>query len=453
MNYPPIIKNIKDLPPAPRQFLLFTGINVFSWQCIAGQALVLFGRALDMPASWIGTLLSFMPLSMLFVIFSIPAVQALGPRKLMTITWLARNLFAACVFAIPFTVKIWGHEAGWYILLFSTLGFSLARASGVGAWYPWLHEIVPQPLLGSYFALETIVVQSISVALTMGIGKILGLTAEPYRFYWVYAIGISAGLISIFYMRRIPGGKRISVKSETIRESFSVVVRALKDTQYIRFMILIVFSMASFMWIGISSVLYLRDVLGYTDTRIMYFYAAAAVLIALTIRFWVRQAERFGSEKIMAMLMAAQVIVALLWICISPGKPWAFALSLTSVALGSSINAGFSIIASRGMMALVPSENRVGYTSLWIMGISVANGLPPIIAGWLIDIFHLTGFLSCFLLSAGFAACLSVFWWSFRFEVRTQPIENIHHIIRPTQPLRALSRIVWLVVGRGSEKK
>ncbi|MBU0990992.1 MAG: hypothetical protein KJ737_00745 [Proteobacteria bacterium] len=453
MNYPTIFRNIREIPPAPRRFLLFTGINVFSWQCIVGQALVLFGRSLDMPPSWIGTLLSFMPLSMLFVIFSIPAVQVLGPRKLMTITWLTRNFFAVFVFTIPFALKIWGREAAWYILLFSTGGFSLARAFGVGSWYPWLHEIVPQPILGTYFAIETIIVQSISVVLTLGIGKILGLTEQLYRFYWVYAIGISAGLISILYMRRIPGGMSTSEKSATVKESFSVIFRALKDTQYIRFIFFIIFSMASFMWISIASILYLRDILGYTDTIIMYFFAVAAVLIAITVRFWVRQAEKFGSEKIMAILMATQILVAVLWICVSPGKPWTFALALTTVALGGSINAGFSIISCRGMMTLVPHENRVGYTSLWIMAISVANGVPPIIAGWLIDIFHLAGFLSCFLLSAGFALCLSVLWWHFRFEVRTQPMANLHHIIRPTQPLRALGRIIWLIFGRGSGKE
>jgi hypothetical protein len=39
---------VRELPAPPRLFLIFTAFNVFSWQCIAGQALVLFARALNM---------------------------------------------------------------------------------------------------------------------------------------------------------------------------------------------------------------------------------------------------------------------------------------------------------------------------------------------------------------------------------------------------------------------
>lgn len=45
---------LRELPAAPRRFLYFSTINVISWQCLVGQPLVLFGRALDMPPGWVG---------------------------------------------------------------------------------------------------------------------------------------------------------------------------------------------------------------------------------------------------------------------------------------------------------------------------------------------------------------------------------------------------------------
>ncbi|MCL4219528.1 MAG: hypothetical protein KJ052_21315, partial [Candidatus Hydrogenedentes bacterium] len=64
----PLLRSIGDLDRGPRRFLLFTGFNVVSWQCIVGPALILLARYIEMPASWVGLLISFMPLSTLLVV-------------------------------------------------------------------------------------------------------------------------------------------------------------------------------------------------------------------------------------------------------------------------------------------------------------------------------------------------------------------------------------------------
>ena len=419
---PRIFSVLNSLPSAPKKFLVFTGINVFSWQCIVGQSLVLFGRALDMPASWVGALLSFLPLSMVLVIFSVPAVQMLGPRKLLILTWLTRNCFAAFVFLIPFASPRYGQEAAWYILLFSTLGFSVARAIGVGSWYPWLYEIVPQPLLGDYFAIETVMVQMINVILILSIGVILGLTGEVSQFFIVYAFGIMAGLLSILFMKRIPGGNKITTDQTPILQSFSVMLHALSDSHYLKFVLFVLLSTGSFTWLNVSSALYLRDVIGYSDTRIMYLFAGGAVMVTVTVRFFVRAADRIGSEKVLALFMAAQSTISVFWLFIAPEQAFTLSLALISVSIGTAVSAGFSIIAAKNMMTLIPYEDRVGYTSLWIFGVSFANGGPPIIAGVLIDTFHLAGYRISFLMAASLALLLCLLWRRFRFIKKSDPL-------------------------------
>jgi hypothetical protein len=82
---------VKELPSAPRRFLFFPAINVISWQCIVGQILVLFARTLDMPPTWVGLLIACLPLSMLLVVVTVPLVEWLGPRWILTWGWLLRN--------------------------------------------------------------------------------------------------------------------------------------------------------------------------------------------------------------------------------------------------------------------------------------------------------------------------------------------------------------------------
>ncbi len=448
----PFMRGIQDLPIAPRRFLFFSCINLISWQCIVGQVLILFGRAIDMPSSWVGILISFLPLSLFLVIFSISAVEKYGPRKVLIYTWLLRNIFASTVFTIPFAVKIWGEEAAWYILLFATLGFSMVRAFGVSAWLPWLHELVPKNLLGTYFSFETIISQTISVGLTFGIARIMNMSEDLNRFYWVYFIGVMVGLISILYIKRIPGGLSTSMEVAA-REKFSAISKAIKDRQYKRFIIFIIISMSSIMWINVSSILYLRDILGYTDSKIMYFLAAGAFGIAVTIRYWAKHAEKFGSHKTMSGLIGAHSVIAFSWCVLLPASSWTSILTLPIIVAGSVFSAGFLIVASRGMMCLVHQQNRVGYTSLWIVGISISNGLPPIIAGKLIDLFHMTGFRICFLISGICGIFTALIWNSFQIDDEAVPISNLHLIVRPTQPLRSVSRLVWLLLTMGKKDR
>lgn len=438
-----IIADFRSLPPASQHFLLFSGINLISWQCIIGQMLALFGRDIGMPSSWVGILLSFMPLSMLLVILSIPLVETYGPRKMMIITWLGRNLSAIPVLFIPLAMGIWGPKAAWYILSLATLCFSLVRSFGVGAWFPWLHELIPQDKLGTFFSIETTWVQSLNVLVTFGISRILSMQENPYRFYWVYAVGITAGLISVWYIIRMSGGARNST-AESTSEKFSVIVHAFRDSRFRNFIILSVLSISAIMWLNFSSILYLRDVLKFPDNRIMFFMTAGAIGVALSIHTTGKFAEKFRSNHVIAFLMGGFAIIATCWCGLRPEIQWTLKFTLPIIVLGAIISAEFFVFASKGMMSLVQEKDRTGYTSMWIVGTSLSNGIPPIIAGWLISIFHTQGYRICFLISAISAFAVAVFWRRFHLDT-VELITDAHMIIKPTQPLRSLQRLAWMV--------
>ncbi|PKN50198.1 MAG: hypothetical protein CVU58_02030, partial [Deltaproteobacteria bacterium HGW-Deltaproteobacteria-16] len=252
---------VRELPRPPRLFLIFTAVNVFSWQCIAGPAMVLFARALNMPPAWVGLLLSFLPISMLLVVFTVPLVEWLGPRRLLLWTWLARNVLALSVFLIPWAISRWGEAGGWQVLLFATLAFSLIRAVGVGAWYPWLHEIVPRPLLGSYLSIEAAMSQLIIIALALAMALILGLGQGLSRFFLLSAAGIGAGFWSVQLIGKIPGGERIAVTDFRLSGRSPSLRQALADQEYRRFFVLAMLGTGSVMWLNAASVMYLRDML------------------------------------------------------------------------------------------------------------------------------------------------------------------------------------------------
>ncbi len=439
-------KAVRELPRPPRLFLIFTAVNVFSWQCIAGPALVLFARALNMPPAWVGLLLSFLPISMLVVVFTVPLVEWLGPRKLLLWTWLSRNILSLSVFLLPWAVSRWGEAAGWQVLLFATLAFSLIRAVGVGAWYPWLHEIVPRPLLGSYLSIEAAMSQVIIIALSLIMALILGLGQGLGRFFLLYAMGIGAGFWSVQLIRKIPGGESggVEVGAAARRPALR---EALADGEYRRFFVLAMLGTASVMWLNAASVMYLRDMLFYSETRIMLLLAAGGIGVAATVHFWGRAADRFGSVPAMIQLLAAHAVLAFCWWGLLPGGRLTGLLAVPVIVFTTIFNAAFTMVSASGMLCRVRDEGRVAYTSLWILGVSTANGLPPILAGLLIDYLGMAGFRLCFLIAGCGGLAAAGFMFGLSTEEGKPPLHELRHLIRPSQPLRSLGRVFGITFG------
>jgi MFS family permease len=405
------LPGLRELPSAPRRFLYFSTINVISWQCLVGPPLVLFGRALDMPPAWVGVLIGLMPLSMLLVIFTGPLVEWLGPRRLLTWGWLLRNLLAATVIAIPWAMKLGGKPGGWLVLLFATLGFCVFRAISVGGWFPWLHEVLPAHQRGRYLAAETALAQVVTILVVVGCGAILGQRGELGGFFLIYAVGIVTGLASVGLMHRIPGGEVQAEEVPGAPRGFALGP-ILRDRSYMRFVTRTFFCLAVLAGQSSVAVMYLRDVLAYSDRRIMYLAGAGSLAVALLIGYWVNRATRHNdSNPAMTGMLLTHSFFALAWLALLPGRGWTDGLALAVVIGSTFCNAAFTTMATRDMLGQVREPGRVGYTNIWIIATSLATGLVPILAGLLIDGLGLTGFRLCFLASGlgGLLAAATLF--------------------------------------------
>lgn len=443
-------KSFTRLTPAPRAFLFFSIVNLASWQCIVGQVLILFARALGMPADLVGLLLSFIPFSMLLVVLSIPAVEFLGPRKLLITSWLLRNLLISAVFLIPLATARYGQPAAWLMLLLAVLGFSLVRAFGVGAWYPWLHEIVPRDNLADYFNSETILVQAANILLAVVISQILAYAGGPAAFYLIYGAGVVLGLSSVVLLVFMPGGRK-SPKLPGEESRYASFHQALGDKPYRHFIVVISLALSSLMWVGSSSIMYLRDIMLFSDDRIMFITALGGLAVALTIRFWSNLAERQGDNRSMAMMLLLHAAATTCWFFLLPGGPFALALALLALVGSMVFSISLTTVAARSMLGQVKSAGKIGYTSLWIIGVSLANGLPPILAGQLIDHFGLTGFRLCFAISILLGVAVSLLLRKLP-EAGVMPDLNYLDVLaRPLQPLRWMGRLVWLSLGFGNQ--
>ena len=433
--------NLKQVGSPGRKFLLFSSLNTVAWQCLVGSVLVLFARFIQMPASLVDLLQSFMPLSMLLVVATTPLVDRFGARALMLRGWLARSLCGALVFLMPWAWAWGGVKAGWALLAAAVLSFCLMRAVSVGGWYPWIHELVPPGKRGVYCSLEQSVYSVVNITLAFVIASILGPHPTLSRFFVTEGLGIAAGVASLLLMMRIPGGFRPAVVRSPW-ESFAEYGRVFRDHSYRRFVPVASIGFCAIAWMAASYILFLRDALGYSERHIMCLLGAAGIGIVLTIGAWGRFADRHGSGRAMTLTLGGFSLAALSWLVLIPGKPWTPFLVWPLTIATMIFSASFQAAAGQGALSHIPEDSRTVYSNLWLVGTSLAQGGTFILAGQVIDRWSGWGYRSCFLLAGASglvcaAACRSLL----------QGGRPLAALWRPLQPLRALRLIVSVTLG------
>ena len=399
-----LVSGLRELDAAPRRFLFFIVFNVISWQCIVGPVLVLLGRKIDMPPSWIGYLTSSLPLSMLLVMITGHLVRKLGPKRLMFTAWMMRNILSCLIFLMPFTIVRWGNRAGWYMLAITTLSFCLMRAVGGGGWFPWLHEVVPEKQRGAYFSAETALTQLLNVLIMLAQAYVLQNNPKIWQFLVIYGVGIAAGLISLLWMARIPGG-RATPESHSVQDTLISYRGILTDSAFMRFAIVASLCFSCTAWFNFTNLLYMRDILHVSPSYITLLMGLGSVGVMLTIHAWRDFAETRGSGVTLLYALGGYSVMVLLFILLLPGEKYTSCMLIVLIMATSIFGAGFWMAVHRAMLGYVKVSDRIGYSNIWTVLTSLAFGITPILAGHVIDHYHasalapLRGYRICLLIA------------------------------------------------------
>ena len=447
----PLIGAVKDLNPAPQKYLAFTAFNVISWQCIVGPAMVLFARYIGMPPNKVGVLISLMPFTTLLAVFMVPFVTRIGPKNLMLRTWLIRNLIMLPVFTIPFVISKWGNSAGGNLLIVLTLGFCIARAFGAGGWLPWLHEVVPHEQRGIYFSAEAGVVQLVNVGILIFQGLFLGKNPSITEFLIIYAVGILGGLVSLFWMARVPGGagKKIPIKIEDFYRPYKAV---LGDKAYLLFLMSAFISLSATNWYGSVIVLYMRDILKFSERDILWITSVGSFMIMVTAPAWGRYSDQFGSSPAILRSLLCHAFLVLPFIEFYPQYNWVKYLVPIFVVMIAVFSAAFWTSIHRAMLNMVPEKFRIPYTNMWTVVSGLALGLTPIFAGQVIQVWGWKGFQICFAI-AGILCIISAVlcYVTIKEKIRLEQPPIINVILSPKNAITVL--LEGFTISLGLQRK
>jgi MFS family permease len=375
------LDSLRLLGNAARRFLLFSFLNTVSWQLLVGSVLVLHARALAIPSGVVGVVVSIMPFTLVLSLVVSHWVDRIGPRRMMTAGWTARNLMAFPLVLTPWIYAVWGSHAAGVALFTGVLCFCTMRSLTCAGWFPWLHEIVPGNERGRYFSMEIILVQVVNVGIGLGTFLFLGHHPALWKFGALSAVGIAAGLASISLMRRIPGGgPSLSTRRRHALVDLRLVLRDRSFMSYARWT-----SLGLFVTVGQNTltVLSMRDYLHIAPAMIMFTTAMGSAAAMVAGPWWGRLADRHGTGPVQVLSGILMAIALASFALLRERTPLGIVIPVSAACVVA--YSGFFVAANRGMLQRMRPALRAGYSAMWLSITSVAMGSSSVLVGLVVQ--------------------------------------------------------------------
>lgn len=381
---------------------------VYYYLSFFGAVFVLFLSELDLSTTQIGALLALLPFAGLIAPLIAPAIARAGYKRVYLVFYGGRNLITILLLGTMWVLVTFGSRAVvWYIVA-TVVAYSLCRAVGLTAVYPWVQEYVPSSVRGKYSAINLIFWSLASfLAVTLG-GWLLGPAPELADFTILFAVAVVFGFISLGAAVFIPGGgPRRACPERSDRNGRKPVLSrspersegaaegdlgmALRDRNFVRHLIGVGLTLFAIGPLASFLPLFLRDEVGLNPGAVVWLQAGTMLGGLLSSYVWGWAADRYGSKPVLASGAYLLAFQALLWwlmprdLGLDSGLSLYVALAIAMIqgmaVLGWQIGAGRLLFVN-----IVPPEKKTGYLALYYAWISIVEGAGQLLGGRALDV-------------------------------------------------------------------
>ncbi|MBE0430706.1 MAG: MFS transporter [Dehalococcoidia bacterium] len=328
-------------------------------------------------------------------LFIIPLVERIRRRKAIALlSWIPAQSAWIFIALIPLFLDIPSSNAA--VML---LGIMAIRGVFVSvtncAWNSWIRDLVPQQVLGSFFARRQMWTNLAAMA--------FGLLAAFFVSYWEgrapgnealgYTIillfgAVFLGLASPLFMSRIP--EPLMQPAPAVKPSlFSTIASPLRDANYRHLVwFLFLWGLALNMSIPFFAV-YMLVRLGLPLPWVIGFSILSQAFNILFLRIWGPLADRFGLKAILSVSVSLYLLVVLGWAFTTmPDRHLLTIPLLVGLHIFAGIAAaGASFTTATIGLKLAPQGEATAYLAVASLGASLGAGLGPLAGGYLGDFF------------------------------------------------------------------
>lgn len=328
-------------------------------------------------------------------IFAVIVVERLRRRKVIAVTaYFIAYLTWIPIGLIPFLIEVPNPGAVTLMLIFIAFR-GIANAFVNTSWNGWIRDLVPQDVMGSFFA-QRMRIATIAAAMTAIIAalyvdwwKTSGPSDEIFAYSYAILFGsIVLGLGAVGFMARMPEPQMVIPEGPrpSIRNSLGAPFKDVNFRQLINFL---------FMWNFVAHLavpfftVYMLTKLNMSLTWVVGMGVVSQVANVLFLRVWGPMVDQFGSKVVLSLSSSLYFLVILGWTFTTlPDKHFLTMPLLAFLHLLSGIaSAGVNISSTTIRMKMAPQAQATSYLTAASLSANLGAGISPLIGGAFADFF------------------------------------------------------------------
>lgn len=363
-----------------RHGLYFAFYHALNWQVVIGTPTVLFMQHLGADPFQVGLVFAWTFLLTPVQVIATALLPHLGFKKLTLFGWNARAWFLLVPLGLACLAP--AQPSGWMIsgMVIAMFCYAVYRAIGTAAITPWLYQVVPEDIRGSYWATD----QLLSAVAGLGIlilCAFIFVILPPYSAFQVqYLIAVLGALAAYRELKLLPDAskpKLISLEKILTETPRLLTQRGLYRTYLYQSIPLFI----AITPLPPFTVFYLKTAHG-TPAAVIMLYAMLTYLGVIAANVIMRsRLDRFGAKPFFHFSYASYSFAALGWLAflyfgtgLTPLVPVLFFVQGFAGGCWTSANLNY-------LVRIVPAEDRALPVSLHSAAITFLGGTAPVIWG------------------------------------------------------------------------
>ncbi|MBN1376308.1 MAG: MFS transporter [Dehalococcoidia bacterium] len=329
-------------------------------------------------------------------VFQIPAVwivEKFRRRKIIVFTtWLVSQLLWVPIALLPMIIAIPGAAAISMLIGLMAVRGILNAFTNCG-WSSWMRDLIPQKIIGRYFARRLSLATIVSIILGLGAAYFLdywdAAGGGALGYSWVLLIGlVFFGLVSPAFTALVPEPRMLPLTGP--RPPFrQTITTPLRDRNYRQLMKFLMFwGFASSMAFPFFEVFMLRD-LNLSILIVIILATITEIFTAISLHFWGPLADRFGGKVVMSSSTSLFLLVLLGWsiVVIQGQSALLIPLLLILHVLEGIAMAGILLSEETLSLKLAPRSQATSYNSVASLADSAGTGIGVLAGGFMADFF------------------------------------------------------------------
>ena len=309
--------------------------------------------------------------------------------------WLLAQLLMIPIAAVPFFIDVPSSLAVTTVIFL--LAFrGLFAPMWITAWMSWMHDLVPQRLLGSYYGRR--LAASTAVLAVLGLGSSFfinwwegqapsGQEAFGYSFFFIGG-ALTLGLFGPIMAARAKE-PLIPAAQEPNRSPVAILTEPLRDKNFSQLL--------RFLWVwGVASniaipffIVYMLTDLELELPVVMSLVVLSNITHALFLRVWGPMADRVGSKTVMSLSASLLLLVFLGWIFVAHTEKHVLTMPLLIIlnAFVGVARGGILLTLNTLALKVAPENKATAYLGVAGIAAYASMGIGPVIGGFLADFF------------------------------------------------------------------